>query len=187
MPILQVGDTYIGQSAAISFYLAAENGLMGENNLEAAQIIAITEHIKEMNTVFRTIVEWGKAPSEEAANKWFDEGATDVTGPAVGEDRSSRFLKWWMGRIEATLAGNGFAVGNKLSLADVLLYYVFAEHLKDEECAADFPAFRREPFCDKARTDAALAKHPKIKASVDAVAANHNFQKWLSIRGVQTF
>lgn len=187
MPLAQVGDDCIGQSAAINHYFAAENGLLGTSNLEAAQIIAISEHLKEMMTAFRGLVEWGQVPTEEAANKWFDQGATDVTGPAVGADRSTRFLTWWMGRIEATLGSNGVAVGSKLSLADVLLYYTFADVLRDEECAADFPKHRREPFCDKARTDAALAKHPKIKACCDAVAANANFQKWLAIRGVQSF
>lgn len=51
MPLLNVGSESIGQSAAINFYVAAENGLLGEGNLQAAQIMAISEHIKEMNLV----------------------------------------------------------------------------------------------------------------------------------------
>ena len=49
MPAIQVGESSIGQSAAVNFYVASENGLLGSSNLEAAQIIAIAEHIKEMN------------------------------------------------------------------------------------------------------------------------------------------
>eukprot|EP00429_Kryptoperidinium_foliaceum_P135830 CAMPEP_0176285312 /NCGR_PEP_ID=MMETSP0121_2-20121125/52301_1 /TAXON_ID=160619 /ORGANISM="Kryptoperidinium foliaceum, Strain CCMP 1326" /LENGTH=218 /DNA_ID=CAMNT_0017625785 /DNA_START=1 /DNA_END=657 /DNA_ORIENTATION=+ len=187
MPICSVGDANIGQSGAINYFIASENGLMGENNLEAAQIISVLEHLKEVNTSFRSIVPYGTEPTEEALNKWFEEGATDSTGPADRAGHSTRFLTWWMGRIEAALAEKGFAVGNKLSLADVMLYFMFAEHLRDEECAADFPKFKREAFCDKARTDAKVVQFPKIKASCDAVANNANIQKWLAMRGVQGF
>lgn len=187
MPTATIGDAHIGQSAAINQYFAAENGMFGDNNLEAAQITSVSEHLKEMNTVFRTLVAWGQEPTEEALNKWFNEGATDVSGVAAREGQSTRYLTWWMGRIEAALGNNGFAVGNKLSLADVMIYYTFAEHLRAEEAGADFPQHRREAFGSKERTDAALAKHPKIKASCDAVANNANFQKWLAMRGVQGF
>lgn len=187
MPVADVGDASIGQSAAINHYFAAENGLLGNNNLEAAQIIAVSEHLKEMMTAFRTVVPYGTDPTPEALEKWFDTGATDVTGPAVGADRATRFLKWWMGRIEAVLGTNGFAVGNKLSLADVLIYNVFGETLREEEAKEGVPAWRRGPMTDAARVEAALATHPRIKASVDAVANNANIQKWLSIRGVQGF
>jgi len=130
MPIVTVGDTSIGQSAAINYYIATECGLMGKSSLEAAQIISISEHLKEMSTVYRTIVPWGGEPSKEALDKWFDEGATDVTGNANGAARSTRYLTWWMGRIETVLANSGFAVGDSLSLADVLIYNAFAEYLK---------------------------------------------------------
>ena len=186
MPVISTGDDIIGQSAAINFYISSENGLMGSSNLEAAQIISISEHLKELMTAFRALVPWGQEPSAEALDKWFDGGATDISGYAVGADRSNRFLSWWMGRIEATLGSEGFAVGNKLSLADVLIYETFAEYLKDEE-AGDLPKFRRESFCSKARTDLALSKYPKISASCEAVASNPNIKKWLEIRGVQSF
>jgi glutathione S-transferase len=186
MPLLTVGDASVGQSGAINFYLATEFGLMGSSTLEAAQILSISEHIKEMMAVFRTVVPYGQEPTEEALEKWFNSGATDRTGPADGASRSSRYLMWWMGRIEETLGSNGFAVGTKLSLADVLIYETFSEFLKDEE-AGSLPSFRRECFCSKAKTDALLAKYPKLQASSMAVASNANLQKWLSIRGPQAF
>lgn len=187
MPLATIGDVSIGQSAAINFYFAAEYGLMGENNLEGASIIAIAEHLKELNTAFRGVVPYGSEPTEEQLVKWFEEGSTDVTGPADRAGYSARFLTWWLGRIEAALGNNGFAVGNKLSLADVLIFSLLGDYLRDEETAADTPQWKKEPFHSKARTDAALAKHPKVKASVDAVLANANVQKWLASRGVQGF
>ena len=186
MPLVEVDGKGLGQSVAINYYIATENGLMGSNTWEAAHILAVNEHLKEMITVFRTVVPWGEEPTTEKLDKWFDSGATDITGPADRAGHSHRFLTWWMGRIEAALGNEGFAVGHKLSLADVLLFTIFGDYLREEE-AGELPLWRRFFFCDKERTDAALAKHPKIKASVDAVAANANVQKWLATRGPQAF
>jgi glutathione S-transferase len=186
MPVLEVGENSIGQSAAINYYLATELGLMGSNTLEAAQIISVAEHLKEMMTTWRGLCAYGVEPTTEVLDKWFTAGATDSTGPADRAGYSTRFATWWAGRIETALGGNGFAVGNKLSLADVLLYNVFAEFLVDEQ-AGEMPQWKREAFGSKARTDALVAQHPKIQASINAVAANENVQKWLATRGVQGF
>jgi glutathione S-transferase len=83
-----------------------------------------------------------------------------------------------MGRIERVLGTEGFAVGSKLSLADVLLYNTFADYLRDEEANADLPSFRRYPFASKERMDTSLAAHPRIQASVNAVASNENIKGW---------
>ncbi len=186
MPILEIDGQSLGQSAAINYYIASENGLMGSNTWEAAQIIAIHEHLDEMMTVFLKLIPWGVEPSPDLIEKWFHEGSTDISGPAERSGYSTRYLTWWMGRIEATLGDKGFAVGDKLSLADCLLYNVFGEFLKPEEVGS-MGKNREYPFCSEEKIAAALAKHPKIKASVDAVANIANMQKWLTIRGVQEF
>ncbi len=110
MPVLNVGDESIGQSSAINFYLAAENGLLGSSNLEAAKIIGIEESIKEMQTAFRTLVPYGTIPTDEALDQWFTGGATDVSGPAQREGQQQRYAVWYLGRIEQLLGDNGFAV-----------------------------------------------------------------------------
>lgn len=188
LPVLVTADgQVVGQSVAIWYAAASAANLLGDSPVDAARILSVVEHAKEVGAAFRTLVAWGKEPTEEALNKWFDEGATDATGPADGAARATRFLKWWMGRIEASLDNNGFAVGNRLTFADVIIYATFADSLRVEEAAPDTPAWRREVFCDKARTDALINAHPKIKASVEAVAANAGMQKWLANRGVQGF
>jgi len=187
MPTLDIGADSIGQSAAINFFVAAENGMMGSNNLEAAQIIGISEHLKEMNTAWRAMVAWGEEPTADKLKTWFEGGATDVTGPADGSKRSERFATWYMGRIEAILGSSGFAVGNKLSLADVLLFNMFADNLSEGTAPADMPQWKKEVFGSKAATDAVLEKHPKIKASIAAVAGHPNTQRWMASRGVQYF
>lgn len=187
LPVVNVeGQGTIGQSAAINYYLAAKFGFNGKNEFEAAQILGIHEHIKEMMAAFGTIVPNYTEPTSEQLDTWFNTGAEDVTGTADMAKRPERRLKWWAGRIEAVLGDGGFAVGGALSLADVLLYNAFAEHLKDEDCHEHVPEMRKGPFSGaKGRTDAALENYPKLKAACASVAANPNMQKWLSTRGKQ--
>merc|ERR1712224_694126 len=110
MLVLTVGEDAVGQSAAINFYIASECGLMGKSTLEAAQIISIQEHLKEMNTAFRKVIPYGNEPTEDDLDKWFNTGAEDSTGPANMRNRD-RFMKWYSARIEATVGSGGFAVG----------------------------------------------------------------------------
>lgn len=187
MPLLTVADESIGQSAAINFYLATELNLMGSSTIEAAQIIGLQEHLKELVAVFRGILPYGSEPTDEILDSFFEGGATDKTGPADMKKRSERKLPWWLARIEATLGNNGFAVGSRLSLGDVLLYNLFAETLRDEEAPEDMAQWRREPFTSLERVNKALADCPKIKASIAAVADNANVKKWLATRGKQFF
>ena len=109
MPVMNVGDETIGQSLSIYYYIASENGLMGSSVLEAAKILSIFEHLKEMLASFRTLVPYGEEPTDEAANTWFESGSMDVLGTADSLKRDTRYLHWYMGRIEQTLGTEGFA------------------------------------------------------------------------------
>ena len=176
----------IGQSTAINYYIAAHCNLLGSNPAEAASILAFGEHIKELREKYASLVPWGTEPTAEALSTFFDTEATDSTGPADGSKRGARNLLWFMGRLEH-LVGDGFAVGGKLSLADIQLFNVFADSLTPEQSLGDLPSYRREPFGSLARTSAALAKHPKLAKIVAAVGAHPNIQKWLATRGPQGF
>lgn len=188
MPCIQCGDVHIGQSAAINFAVASHCGLMGDNFMEAAEILQVQEHLKEMSAAFRTLSAYGVEPTPEILDKWFDSGATDVTGPADRAGYGTRYLTWFMGRIEASLTGkDGFAVGNKISLADILMHNTFAEELSAADAAADFPKWKREAFHDKERMDAKLKNYPKIAASIAKVTNHPGFQKHIAERGVQGF
>lgn len=187
MPLCRTGGSSIGQSVAINYYIAAENNMLGSNNIEAAQILSLQEHLKEMLTSFRTLVAWGAEPTEEALEKWFEGGATDTTGTADRAGSGQRYLTWFAGRMNHCLGDNGFAVGDKLSLADVLIYNIFAETLQESEAKEGTPAFKREPFLCAARTTAFLEKNPKFKAICASVGNHPNMQRWLTERGVQGF
>lgn len=187
MPTVSIGGNTVGQSAAIYFLIASHVNLMGDNTFEAAQILSILEHVKEMRTKYSELIPWGVEPSEEKLDTWFNQGATDVSGPADRAGYATRYAQWWFGRIEATLGTNGFAVGNRISLADVILFAVLGDYLRDSESKPEIPQWKREPFGSKARTDALLARHPRLQASVRAVAENAGAQRWLENRGVQGF
>ncbi len=188
LPAIQTAEgATIGQSAAIFQYVATITGLYGANIVEASQITSIAEHLRELDQAFRKLVPYGTEPSEAALATFFDSAdATDFAGPADGAKRDARQLQWFMGRLER-LVGDGFAVGGKLSLADVLIFRAFGDALTPEQAKGELPAHRRDPFASLARTNAALAKHPRISKIVANVAAHPNVAKWLSERGPQGF
>jgi len=188
MPTLDVGDAHIGQSNAINYYVAAEHGLLGSSHVDAARILSIQEHAKEMNAEFRKIVPWGTEPTAEQLDSWFDGGATDATGIADRSGQGKRFLSWWLARIENALDSNGFAVGNAISLADFVIYSAFAEHLTAGEYAEGTPAWKIHGFGGGVeRAFAKIAQFPKIQASVNAIANNDNIKAYLAARGIQGF
>lgn len=188
VPICETAEGSIGQSAAINFYVASINGLMGSTPLESAQIIAFEEHLRELMTAFRGLVPYATEPTTETLDKFFDlNDASDYTGVADGSKRGSRFLLWFLGRMEAVLPGDGYCVGGKLTLADVLMFAYFGDNLAVDETLSELPSHRRETFASKERVEAALAKHPKIRQIVENVRNHTSVKKWLETRGKQGF
>jgi len=186
MPILQVGTQSVGQSAAINFYIAQRHGLMGSSILEGAQIFAVQEHLKELKLAYYKLIPYSTTPTDELLVQWFEQGAVDRgTKPAARGGK--RQLQWFMGRIEDTLQSPKFAVGNKISLADILIYNVFAETLSEDCAPKGLPAYKREPFGSKVRMDKALVAFPKLQGICAAVASHPGIMKWLQMRGVQGF
>lgn len=128
MPIAVVNGSSVGQSVAINYLIASECKMLGNNAMETARILAIQEHLKEMMLAYRQLIPYGTAPTEEQLKTWFETGAEDKSPAAADASvRKTRYNKWWLGRIEACIGEGGFAVGNSLSLADVLLYNTLAE------------------------------------------------------------
>jgi len=190
MPVATAEGVSVGQSAAINFYVASKCDMMGGSIMEAAQIIAIQEHLSEMKTAYRKFAAYGEEPTEENVANWFVKGAdgsaADITGNADMGNRK-RTMYWWSQRIESQVGAGGFAVGSAPSLADVLIYNSFAETLEDAQAKDGIAQYKKEPFGHKAHTDAALASCPKLSAIVAQVASNAGFQKHLATRGVQNF
>ena len=72
-PLLFVGTDVIGQSKAIERYVARRGGLMGSNDIEAAQIDCICEHIRDIKEKYGKVRAIADAAEKETAmSKWFD-------------------------------------------------------------------------------------------------------------------
>ena len=185
MPNAECAAGGVGQSNAVNYFVAASNNLAGDSVLETAKILELQEHLGEIKQTWYKLVPFGTEATAENLDKFFTEGGVDNEG--IAGSRGDRFGKWFVGRIETSLTGTGgFAVGNRLSLADVLLYNLFAETLTEEE-GPEKPATAREPFTSLARTNELIASCPKILASIAAVKSNEHVQKWLAMRGPQAF
>jgi len=187
MPVLTVGNDSVGQSAAINYYLAASLGFMGSNHFEAARIISIQEHLKEMKDAYRKIIPYGSEPTEDNLKTWFEDGAKDQSPARADMQNRTRYASWFAGRIEYIVGGDGYAVGSKISLADVLIYNTFAETLEPSQAKEGMASHRMVPFCSKEKTEALLEKHPKLKKICSTVASRPGVKKWISMRGVQAF
>ncbi|KAK3288819.1 hypothetical protein CYMTET_3717 [Cymbomonas tetramitiformis] len=140
LPVLKVNGSAIGQSKAIERYLAQEFGLAGSNSIQAAQIDAYCEHVRDISTAYGKERGSPFAPmsdeTKEKIEKWFAET-----------------LPGWFERLEKATGPDGFAVGEKLSLADVCLHQlVTAGTMGSDE-----------------RSLASLCEYPKLDAVVKQV------------------
>jgi len=138
VPILTInGKTQIGQSRSIDRFVAKQFGFFGSNDIEGAHIDMIGEHTRDI------------------AQKYFDAraGKKDAELATAKENFVHNELPQWLAKLEKTLHGDGFAVGNKLSLADIYIYRVVYEL-----------------FDDKAGARKAAEPNPRIIAIADKVA-----------------
>ena len=152
-PLLVVDDNIsIGQSKAIERFIAHRGGLMGSNDMEAAQIDCICEHIKDIKDKYSKVKAITDATEKEAAlNKWF----------------TAEFSEW-LSKLEASLPSShapGCCVGNKVSYADVCVWSLLADFFDNKEGVA-----------------ASVKPCAQLVSIVDAVAALPALQKWLAER-----
>ena len=148
MPVMVVDGVAIGQIPVIKRLVAKRMGLMGDNDLEAAQMEMVLEHLQDVKKEYNDT----KKVGAEAVAEWF-----------------TKNLPVWMGKLENCLPGNnlpgnkislpgnnhpGFLIGSKLSLADTELYTIVTAFFDNLEGAA-----------------ASIAACPKIQKSVELVKA----------------
>lgn len=149
IPVIESGDFRLAQSKAIERYLAKKLGMMGSTLEEEAWVDAINEHVGDIGAAY------GKKESDE---KWFQDT-----------------LPSYMKKLEAALPGTqGFAVGDKASLADVAIYRL----LSDVQPAYD------SKFDDDVL--AAYADCPKISAVMASMGKHEALQKWMKERPKST-
>ena len=143
VPVLIVGGTKaIGQSKAIERYVARRVGLMGADDIEAAMIDAITEHVRDLKDKYKAAKK--EEDTEKGLATFFDKTMPD-----------------FMEKLEKVLGEEvGCAVGTKISLADVYLSMFITEFFDKKEGAAASIS-----NCPKISASvAAVATHPAIVA-----------------------
>ena len=114
VPILTVDGVTIGQSKAIDRFVAKRCNMMGNNDIEAAQIDCITEHVRDIKDKYQKVK---AAPESEKVAKLEEFFA--VTLPAL------------LVQLEKSLPSTrsaGFSVGNATSYADVAIFNFLTEY-----------------------------------------------------------
>lgn len=160
LPLLKVdNNTVVGQSKAIERYLASQFNMMGVNDLEAAQVDAFCEHVRDMSTAFGKERGNPFAPMSDdikaALDKWYAET-----------------LPGWFARLEKVVSSEeGYAVGGATSYADVCLHQL----VNSGGMGAD------------ERTSATLEAYPKLAAIVSGVGALESLKAWEAARPQTAF
>ena len=117
LPYLDVDGEVISQSKTIERYIARRFNMMGQNEIQAAQIDAITEYVRDFKTEYQK------------------------TRSLTGEERDAGMTKWFGETLPAHLqnldkiVGTTHSVGSSLSLADVTLYTFLTQFFDNVEGA----------------------------------------------------
>ena len=180
VPILNHNGAVIGQSSAISRYLAQQFGMYGRNTKEAAQIDSLCEHIIDIKAAFRKLFPYKveQTTEEKAINHdiWFN------TEPLPElEGRKNRQLQWFLETMEGILGSDGFSVGGRPSLADAYLFNLLGEE------ATELGDKGEGWFSNRQGTDRVLALYPKLDAVVETFKFSPGMQTYLTTRGDMKF
>ena len=149
------------QSKTIERYLALTFGMMGDNDIEYAYIDSICECIRDFKDAYQKVRRLQGEERENKMTEWF-----------------SNTLPNHLQNLEKVLNGsslfedgvNSYAVGNRISLADVVIY-----------------AFITQFFDEKEKSFQATENCPHIRSIVEHVGNNENLKEWLEKRPVTPF
>lgn len=126
-PALELeGGILLGQSKAMERYLSRQCGLMGQDELSAALIDCVAEHVRDIKD------KWGKVRSigGMGSSKEKDEATKLFFTPDSGE------YHLFLDKLEKSLPvgrGSGFAVGNSMSYADLCIWQLLEDTFHDAE------------------------------------------------------
>ena len=153
LPYLVIdGETKLPQSLTIARYLAKKFNLAGKNELEQAKVDALVDTISDCQNDYVQKVRRVEK-SEEALKKF------------VAEDAPLHLIK--IEKLIAAYGSNGYAVGDSLTWADLLLHSV--------------------SLMLEAQNPEALARLSGIAASKRSVEANEKIAAYLASRPVTAF
>ena len=156
VPVLEVGKEVIAQSKAIERYIARKAGLIGRTDVEAAQIDAVTEHVRDIKQAYQPCrkVEDSEA-REEAMREWFEE-----TLPGLSEQ-----LEAALPTCVSPEVGAACPVKSAVNHAHVSIYCLYHGF-----------------FDNKHGAQAAIEHCPKIQGICAGVASHPAVRQWESTR-----
>jgi glutathione S-transferase len=166
LPILEVDGAAIGGSKAVARYISNTYGLMGANSVEAAQIDSVVEIVGDIFTAF---------DKQSDKEQWFS-----GTGSAQGQ----RELQWHLRQLEKVVGSDGYAVGSKVSYADVTLFNKLADL---PITLGLFGNTNPEPMNNNAKVTEVLAQFPNVAKIVSTVAESAAMKAYLAARPVGQF
>ena len=159
LPILEHAGMSIGQSKTIERYVARDLGMYGKNMAESWRIDAFGEHVRDAKDAWAKVRGNPFAPPDDEQiakkEKWYNEDMTK-----------------WCERLEKVIENGeeGFVVGDKLSLADVVLYVTMTQ-----------------TFDDSARAEKARESCPKMNRVIENVGNLPGIKSWLTSRPENRF
>lgn len=164
VPFLNVGKGVISQSKAIERYLATRFKMMGDTLEESALIDSYCEYIRDYKTAYQAVKR--KENKEEALSEWFNK-----TLP----EKLMAFDKLLFGNMDfqnmiTPPSNRQFAVGNKLSLADIVIY-----------------SFLKNFFDNKEAVATACNNCIVLKNIVKSVSENQKIKDWVENQGSTPF
>ncbi|CAP24213.1 Protein CBR-GST-30 [Caenorhabditis briggsae] len=163
LPVLEVDGRPLGQSHAISRYLARQFGINGRCPWEEAQVNAIADQFKDYLSDIRpyNLVKMGFAQGDA------DQLYTETFLPNFKKHYQffTRFLK---------ASGAGFLIGDSLTWVDILI----AQH------TSDLLSDSGSVFATK---DSIIDEFPELKAHQKKIHAIPNLKKWIETRPVTPF
>jgi len=165
LPFLEVEGEVISQSKSIERFLASKFDMMGSTPLEAAKIDSLCEWVRDFKDMYQKVRNASADEKEEAKSKFFGETlperllAFDKILAVTSFETNTESVFTFTGNEQL------YAVGNKLSLADIVIYAFLVEFFDDKELAQ-----KAYETCDK------------LKAVVNTVSNVEGIQKWLETR-----
>jgi glutathione S-transferase len=156
-PVLELADgTQIPQSMAIARYVARETGLAGADNLESAKIDAVVDTQRDVNEQFysKVFFEKDEAKKEEELKKFLSE-------TLVKHVENLGKLK------KAYSKDERYFVGNKLSWADILVYFSIQALVKAVPQVQDKVGDQFKPLVEAINANASLKKYLDNRPETD--------------------
>jgi prostaglandin-H2 D-isomerase / glutathione transferase len=168
LPFLEVDGQVISQSKSIERYLARRFKLMGDTNEESALIDSYCEYIRDFKTAYQTV---RKAENkEEAMEKWFGETLPEKLSSFEKILYENTDFQNTSSQIKSVLEEKRFSVGDKLSLADIVIY-----------------SFLVDFFDNKEGVNKSFEQCKTLRNIVNTVSNNPNIKNWVENRAETAF